>query len=646
MRHTRAVILPVVLFVLLLIGLLAAMFAFRVHSDLAATQAATYRMQARLAAEAGVEWIKLYLRAGRFDRNLWYDNPDLFHRVVVWAYGRKAETAGTNEEFDETMVFRFSIVADDPSDDRDYVRFGVTDEAAKLNLNVATEAQLLLLVSAAVVDHEEIDPQAIVDAILDWRDSDSDARGESADTEGDYYAALEKPYAVKNGPFDTVEELLLIKDVTPQVLYGEDYDRNGLLTPNEKDGDLSFPDDNQDEVLNRGLYPYLTVASSEDNVSNSNRQRLYLGGPEATVRAELERMFPDDSATVDYIIAATRTSQGGGQGGGGQGGGVQTGGQGSGAGQDAQGGTRRPAGAGRQGSTGPRRGTSTVPPTSAAAEDGSEGALPPPTGGGKAGPRQQRRTPPTGGGQKPGQAAGSGSGAQPEGGAGSTDSATDDQGTAAAAGDADEAGEEDPGAPSTESGEEGQPSGEGAAGGGGGPGGASQAPKSPASLMLPRTIDGQLTNSPLTAEELAVLMDQTTMIPSEQRKIPGLININTAPRLVLECIDGLNADQIEAIIVKRETLDSTTLLTTAWLVSEGIVDVETFDRIAPQITARAQQFMIESLGYADHIGMVARVQVIVDMAGPIAQTIYYRDISGLGGSYPIREEDKERVRGR
>ena len=38
MRPKRAVILPVVLFVLVLIGLLAAMFAFRVHADLAATQ--------------------------------------------------------------------------------------------------------------------------------------------------------------------------------------------------------------------------------------------------------------------------------------------------------------------------------------------------------------------------------------------------------------------------------------------------------------------------------------------------------------------------------------------------------------------------------------------------------------------------------
>ena len=53
---------------------------------------------------------------------------------------------------------------------------------------------------------------------------------------------------------------------------------------------------------------------------------------------------------------------------------------------------------------------------------------------------------------------------------------------------------------------------------------------------------------------------------------------------------------------------------------------------------------IEALGFADHIGTVTRLQVLVDLVGPIAQTIYYRDLSNLGGHFTIREEDKENVR--
>ncbi len=86
--------------------------------------------------------------------------------------------------------------------------------------------------------------------------------------------------------------------------------------------------------------------------------------------------------------------------------------------------------------------------------------------------------------------------------------------------------------------------------------------------------------------------------------------------------------------------------TPAWLLTEEVVDLRTFERIAPQITARGQRFTIESLGYGDHIGMVTRLEVIIDMVGPIAQTIYYRDLSYLGAPYPIREEDLEKFRGR
>ena len=171
--------------------------------------------------------------------------------------------------------------------------------------------------------------------------------------------------------------------------------------------------------------------------------------------------------------------------------------------------------------------------------------------------------------------------------------------------------------------------------------------RSPASLLRPRKIGTQQEEpSPLTVDHLPLLMDRLSTRRPTERRIPGLINVNTAPRQVLECLGELNGEQIQSILALRETLTAETLSTPAWLVTEGAVAVETFDKIASNLTARGQQFSIESLGYGDHIGMVTRLQVVVDMVGPIAQTIYYRDLSYLGGSYPIREEDKEQVRGR
>ena len=168
--------------------------------------------------------------------------------------------------------------------------------------------------------------------------------------------------------------------------------------------------------------------------------------------------------------------------------------------------------------------------------------------------------------------------------------------------------------------------------------------RSPAELLRERTIDGVVEPSPLGPEHLAVLMDRTTMEPPEKQKLWGLINVNTAPARVLRCIEELTGEQIEAILETRDSLDMEQKATTAWLITEEVLDLETYIAIAPRITARGQQFMIESLGFSDHVGMVSRLQVIVDMVGPIAQTIYYRDLTYVGGNFPIREEDRESVR--
>ena len=543
MIRRRAVILPVVLLILVLLGLLVAMFSFRVSADVASTQAIAFRTQTRLAAEAGVDRVKMLLRTARFDVDQWYDNPDDLHRIIVWMEDGDRATWGTNDEFSEPrMAYRFSIVADNPTDYEDLVRFGITDEASKLNLNKASEKQLLTLVRHALGDDAEAaDPFEIVNAIIDWRDTDHTPRGEAGDTEGIYYRFLPKPYRVKNAPYDTVEELLLVKGVTAELLYGEDFDRNGLLTRNEDDGDETFPDDNEDGALNQGLYPYLTVFSSEENVSNANRPRVYLLNEDATeLEAQLAASFPDEPSLVDFIVKATRP--------------------------------RQPSG----GNT------------------GNEGE-------GDSNPENE--------GDPPG-----------------------------------ESGEGDP------EGEGGGPegAGNGPSTGGVRNGGQAQPPPivSPASLLKAQTIDGNLVGSPLSEVDLPRLMDLTTVLPAEQQTVAGLINVNTAPRLVLSLVPGLSEEHVDGIIGLRDRLAPDSKMTTAWLVVEGLLDLETYEAVSPYITARGQQFTIESLGYGDLIGMVTRLQVVVDMVGPIVETVYYRDVTYVGGHFPIREEDLERVRAR
>jgi type II secretory pathway component PulK len=136
----------------------------------------------------------------------------------------------------------------------------VVDEASKLNINAATKEQILGLPYMV---------EEIADAIIDWRDTDDTPSGTGV--ESGYYESLPYGYLSRNGPFRTLRELLLVKDVTEELFYGEDTNLNGRLDYNEKDGDLSPPADDGDDTLDVGWAAYLTCYSPGGGQSTSGQ---------------------------------------------------------------------------------------------------------------------------------------------------------------------------------------------------------------------------------------------------------------------------------------------------------------------------------------------------------------------------------------
>jgi general secretion pathway protein K len=69
---------------------------------------------------------------------------------------------------------------------------------------------------------EDSDPVAIVNSVKDWLDSgDDDATSGLSGAESNYYEDLDPPYASRNGPIPDLNELLLIKGITPELYYGQ-----------------------------------------------------------------------------------------------------------------------------------------------------------------------------------------------------------------------------------------------------------------------------------------------------------------------------------------------------------------------------------------------------------------------------------------
>lgn len=110
---------------------------------------------------------------------------------------------------------------------------GITDELSKIQVNALVqfpesrqfnESQVLLwdrlLRSIRSEDElkDDSDPVAIVNSVKDWLDSgDDEATTGLSGAESSYYEDLNPPYACRNGPIQDLDELLLIKGITPTI---------------------------------------------------------------------------------------------------------------------------------------------------------------------------------------------------------------------------------------------------------------------------------------------------------------------------------------------------------------------------------------------------------------------------------------------
>lgn len=96
------------------------------------------------------------------------------------------------------------------------VRYGMSDEESKINVNTApVEILKNLLETAGGAGVEEA--YGIAASIVNWRSPEDRALKEGAGAF--YYSTLARPYKCKNAPMESLEELLLVKGMTRSI-YG------------------------------------------------------------------------------------------------------------------------------------------------------------------------------------------------------------------------------------------------------------------------------------------------------------------------------------------------------------------------------------------------------------------------------------------
>jgi type II secretory pathway component PulK len=273
-----------VIFAVLLVIVVLSLVAYRFADSMTSEYRAAVRLgddaRAKAAALSGLH----YAAAVLADRNTFlgqlagnpYDNPGAFDQVAV------ASSGGGDRAY-------FSIRSAALNDDGTYSqRSGVIDEGGKLNVNsmIAMDATGQLLHDALMKLPNMTED--VADAIVDWVDADEDARASGA--ESAYYQSLPGAYKSKNGPLNSLDELLLVKGVTPSLLYGGDANRNGTQDQGEADG-------------TRGWSDYLTVYGRELNVDTTGTARIYLNGDDLnTTYQQLQQAVGMDMAV--YVVAS------------------------------------------------------------------------------------------------------------------------------------------------------------------------------------------------------------------------------------------------------------------------------------------------------------------------------------------------------
>ncbi len=306
-RPRRGVVLLLVLIVVTMLALGSLGFAELMLNEHRAAKTSSRQSQARAFAESGAELARQFLDRTTDDQKTaggLYDNAQRFSSQLA---------ADDNSPRDRG---RFTLIA--PRYENSTVtgtRYGLQDESSRINLatilnydkssgssrgpgggagssGTTSKAKTILMGLPGMTD-------AIADAILDWIDADDTPREQGAESE--FYGSLQPAYTPRNAPPASIEELLLVRGVTPELLFGLDAVKMGYSSSSSAGGTIAGVD-NSDGSMDHGWAAYLTLWSAESNLKADGTPKINLN------QSDLKKLYDDltpilDQSSAEYIVA-------------------------------------------------------------------------------------------------------------------------------------------------------------------------------------------------------------------------------------------------------------------------------------------------------------------------------------------------------
>lgn len=159
------------------------------------------------------------------------------HAAMAMLIKDKADSTVDSMLEDWANPDRVSAVLDDIPFETGTLTVSISDEMGKIQVNalinfpegrqfspsqVALWERFLTALAGEENTDEDSQPVAIINSIKDWLDSgDDEAITGLTGAESSYYQDLDPAYGCRNGPISDLEEMLLIKGITPELFYGD-----------------------------------------------------------------------------------------------------------------------------------------------------------------------------------------------------------------------------------------------------------------------------------------------------------------------------------------------------------------------------------------------------------------------------------------
>ena len=272
-NRPRGIALIVVMLVIVVLGLLAAGFAYSMKVEMTLAQNAASESELLWLGRSGVELACWYLsEKGRDPTQAGFDA--LNQRWAGGPIGTNEPVTGLSLEYTELGRGSLSVQ--------------IIDLERRFNINLTRRETLEKAME--VLGYDTLSTATVVDSIEDWRDPDDVAQLHGA--ESDTYLQMPRPYVAKNGPIDDLSELLLVQGVTPELLGGARVSRAApALAPDLPNRRLGFG--GQEPMgLGVGLADiFNTYGAVQVNINTASPEVLQLlPGMDANLALEIVRL--------------------------------------------------------------------------------------------------------------------------------------------------------------------------------------------------------------------------------------------------------------------------------------------------------------------------------------------------------------------